>query len=140
MYPPQQEAADCGTFLVVDGVLYGPDLAYWGTTRSTLVGPFVRFTPMEFEPIGTGTVDDPYTVRTVVAEGTTGVTVTQRDYAVWSSNQAVTEIEIKSTGDHHVVLYRAGDCYLAGRNQGYGFVADGSFDPSSEAKNLSQIG
>ena len=57
----------CGTFMAVDGALYGPFL---GTT----------YTPVsQTGPTGTGTNADPFMIVTVVDAGTTGIRLTQTD-------------------------------------------------------------
>ncbi len=102
----------CGTFLSVDGSLFGPFL---GTT----------YTPVsQTGPTGTGTNADPYKVVTVVDAGTTGIRLTQTDTYTTGLESFRTDVQVaNSSGTAKAVrLYRAADCYLQNSDSGYGAV------------------
>ncbi|HEX9016441.1 MAG TPA: DUF6531 domain-containing protein, partial [Chloroflexota bacterium] len=125
-YPPNVAPGDLGTFLVVDGYLYTPNFESHGTTATT--GDFSAssyFTPVSQSAVsGSGTAQDPFRVVTVADAGTTGIRVTQTDSYVAGDNSYRTDLQISNSGAtaHSLIVYRAGDCYLAGSDVGYGFV------------------
>ena len=100
----------CGTFLVVDGVLYTPStfpLAPAGT----------RFKPVSQSAVtGTGVPNDPYSIVTTVAAGSTGVRLVQTDTYVRGEEFTRTDVRVENNSStaRTVRLYRAGDCYLGG--------------------------
>src|SRR4051812_40147635 len=92
----------CGTFLSVDGLLFGPFL---GT----------GYTPVsQTGPTGTGTNADPFKIVTVVDAGTTGIRLTQTDTYTTGLESFRTDVQVaNSSGTAKPVrLYRAADCYL----------------------------
>jgi uncharacterized repeat protein (TIGR01451 family) len=110
----------CGTFLVVDGTMYfSPAVIPAGQPSAT------PFTPVsQTGPTGAGTEADPYKVVTVVAAGSTGVTLTQTDTYVTGLESYRTDIVVANTSGaaHAARLYRAGDCFLQSSDTGYGAV------------------
>ncbi|MGO4256352.1 Ig-like domain-containing protein [Marmoricola sp. RAF53] len=105
----------CGTFLVVDGVLYSPR----DVGRAQLGTPYKKIsqTPV----LGTGTAADPYTIVTTVAAGTTGVRLVQTDTYVTGQESYRTEVELQNSATARTVrLYRAADCLLDGDDEGLG--------------------
>lgn len=111
----------CGTLVAVDGVLFGP--AFLPAASAT--GPRVPFTPVSQSAVtGAGTTGDPLKLTTIVDLGTTGVRLTQADSYVVGEDSYRTDVQIANggTAPRAVVLFRAGDCYLQGSDQGYGFV------------------
>jgi|GEM_PF-2507160 conserved repeat domain len=106
----------CGTFTVVDGVLYGPFL---GAT----------YTPVsQTGPTGSGTNADPYRIVTVVDAGATGVRLTQTDTYTTGLESFRTDVAVANTtaASHDVRVYRAADCYLQNSDTGYGVVDVGT--------------
>ncbi len=102
----------CGTFLSVDGTLFGPFL---GT----------GYTPVsQTGPTGTGTNADPFKIVTVVDAGTSGIRLTQTDTYTTGLESFRTDVEVaNSSGTAKAVrLYRAADCYLQNSDSGYGAV------------------
>ncbi|MEP6624320.1 MAG: hypothetical protein ABJC79_07740 [Acidimicrobiia bacterium] len=100
----------CGTFLSVDGALYGPFL---GTT----------YTPVsQTGPTGTGTNADPFKIVTVVDAGTSGIRLTQTDTYTTGLESFRTDVAVaNNTATAKAVrLYRAADCYLQNSDAGYG--------------------
>ena len=100
----------CGTFTIVDGVLYGPFL---GTA----------YTPVsQTGPTGTGTSADPYKIVTVVDAGATGVRLTQTDTYTTGLESFRTDVALVNTSgsSRSVRVYRAADCYLQNSDVGYG--------------------
>jgi uncharacterized repeat protein (TIGR01451 family) len=116
---------DCGTFVSVGGTVYGPDFANHpgGTATSGSYTPFTPFT--QSGVTGSGTSANPYQVVTVVDAGASGVRVTQSDTYIVGDESYRTQVTVTNTtpGPVSLVLYRAGDCYLAGSDFGYGFTS-----------------
>ena len=133
-YPPGSEPADCGTFVSTGGTLYGPDFSnHDGTATSTGDTPF---TPVSQSAVtGAGTSGSPYSVTTVATAGTTGLTVTEVDSYVVGSESYRTDVTVANSGTSSVsaLLYHAGDCYLQGSDQGYGFVDPATNGPACTA-------
>ncbi len=108
----------CGTFVSIDGTLYGPTVPAGGEAHVT---PY-RFLS-SVGPTGTGTRGDPFKIVTTVALGETGVTLVQTDTYVIGDDNYLTEVTFPGvSGSHHVVLYRAGDCFLQNSDSGFGRV------------------
>jgi uncharacterized repeat protein (TIGR01451 family) len=125
VYPPGTRPGDYGTFLVVGGALYAPDMAGHGGTASGSIGTYTAFTPISQTAIGGGgTSGSPYTVTTTVGVGTTGLTITQVDSYVVGQETYRTDVTVSNgTGAAiSAILYRAMDCYLGGSDSGYGVV------------------
>ena len=128
LYPPTTTPGDCGTFLVVGGVLYAPDFANHGVTATGGLGTFTAFTPVSQSAVtGTGASGDPLKVVTVADAGTTGLRITETDTYVIGAESYRTDVVIQNTGNANqsVLVFRGGDCYLGGTDQGYG-IADAS--------------
>lgn len=125
------ENGACGTLVAVEGVLFGP--AFLPAASAT--GLRVPFTPVSQSPVtGAGTAADPLTLTTIVDLGTTGLRLTQTDSYVVGEDSYRTDVQFANAGaaPQAVVLFRAGDCYLQGSDQGYGFV-----DPARKAVGCS---
>jgi uncharacterized repeat protein (TIGR01451 family) len=125
VYPPDTRPGDYGTFLVVGGALYAPDMAGHGGTASGSIGTYTAFTPISQSAVGgSGTSGTPFTVTTVVGVGATGLTVTQVDSYVIGQETYRTDVTVSNgTGAPiSAILYRAMDCYLGGSDSGYGVV------------------
>jgi len=106
----------CGTFLAVDGTLYGPASIPGGLTGTA-------WTPVSQSTSGSGTALDPFKIVTDVAAGDTGVTLTQTDtYVVGSESVRTTDVVHNGGTSRTVTLYRAGDCYLNDSDSGLGQV------------------
>jgi hypothetical protein len=121
-YPSDTVPGDCGTLLALGSTVYSPDFDNHGrSATSTYSGG--AFTPVSQTPVtGTGSAADPFTVVTVVDVGATGLRITQRDTYVIGTKYYRSEITIANSGAsaQDVVLYHAGDCYLAETDVGYG--------------------
>lgn len=124
-YPSLSIPGDCGTFLVTGGTLYAPDFASHGATATTLLGARTPFVPVSQSAVsGSGTAGDPFAVATVVDAGTSGLRIAESDrYAIGATSYRTT-VTISNSGatDASAILFRAGDCYLGGSDDGYGFV------------------
>lgn len=107
----------CGTFVAVDGVLYGPNevRAAWPLDQ-------VGYTPLSQSLAGRGTIDNPYTTTTRVALGDTGVRLTQVDTFIEGQAKFTTDVTLRDTTGitRDVIVYRAGDCYVADDDTGLG--------------------
>lgn len=127
-FDPRAVPGDCGTFLVVDNVLYAPNLGD-GATGS--LAPFTPFTPISQTAVsGRGTPADPFSVVTTVAAGRSGIRIVQTDSYVAGDEHYRTDISVSNIGSvtKAIRLYRAADCYAAGSDLGYGFA-----DPATGA-------
>lgn len=115
---------DYGTFVVINGVLYGPATVLAGYSAT----PRTPFTPVSQTPVsGAGTHADPYTVITTVDAGTTGIRIEETTTYVIGNDFFDSSTKLINTGatDQTVLLYRAMDCYLGGVDFGYGYVTPG---------------
>ena len=119
--PPIDGPADCGTFIAVDGELFGPDLGAHADTRTTL-------RPRPYRQIqhptltGSGAPTDPFRVETIVAAH--DLIVRQND--VYSEDDQInTSVTIENHGGTTVqlVMTRAGDCHL-GVETGTGYTVE----------------
>jgi hypothetical protein len=130
-YGPDEDPADCGTMLSVGGQLYAPDFASHSYTATSNLGSYIPFTPVSQTGVtGSGTALDPYKVVTDVMAGSTGLSLSQTDTYVVGDTQYHTDIAITNTtgAPQDVIIYRAGDCYLAGSD-----FSQGSYDSASGA-------
>ncbi|PDV98312.1 hypothetical protein [Candidatus Chloroploca asiatica] len=118
-----------GTFVVVDGVVYGSTPPAGGnfTPRS--------FTPVSNSPVsGSGTTADPFTITTVVSAGSTGVQITQ--VTTYVNGTPLYQVDVTarntSTVQRNVRIFHAADLFLnfPGNRLDYGF---GFFDPATGA-------
>jgi hypothetical protein len=115
--------ADCGTFLGVGGTLYAPNFAAHAGTATYSLGAYTAFTPVsQTASWGDGSVDDPYTVTTVVDAGTTGLRITQVDSYVTGRQYFRSDIVVTNNGSAPAtaMLSRAADCYFEGSDSGTG--------------------
>ena len=126
----------CGTFLVVDGTLYSPASVPAG---SSAVG--TPWTPVSQTAVtGAGTAGSPYQVQTVVAAGSTGVTVTQTDSYVVGQESFRTDVKVDNSGGARSVrLYRAADCFLEDSDTGLGSHDAGSGAVACESGTSDRI-
>ncbi|RHA43551.1 DUF11 domain-containing protein [Cellulomonas rhizosphaerae] len=111
----------CGTFLSINGTLYGPASVPAGSGAS----PITAWTRVSQSAVsGSGTDADPFQLVTVVRAGSTGVTLRQTDSYVVGSDQYDTSVVISNGSGTTQLgnLYTAGDCYLQNSDSGYGKV------------------
>lgn len=114
----------CGTLVALGpttatSTLYGPADIPAGENAS----PRTPFTPMNQTGVtGTGTLGDPYTISTTVRLGDTGVQLTETDSYVVGNDWYRTDVAINNTTDSEIraIVYRVGDCFLQGSDQGFG--------------------
>jgi uncharacterized repeat protein (TIGR01451 family) len=73
---------------------------------------------------GTGTLADPFRIVTVVTVGAGSITITETDTYVVGQESYRTDIQVtnNSGSGTSVVVYRAGDCFLQGSDEGFGSV------------------
>jgi hypothetical protein len=121
-YDGLSDVAACGTFLSLNGVLYGPSeipagfspQAVWtGVSQSTVTG--------------SGTDADPFTITTVADAGPSA-RVTEIDSYAAGKESYRTDIQIQNRGSAAIngFLYRAADCYLQDSDVGVGRIDDGA--------------
>jgi uncharacterized repeat protein (TIGR01451 family) len=127
-YPPTAAPGDCGTFLATGGQLYAPSFSQHTGTATGSLGQYTPFTPVSQSAVsGSGTLADPYRVVTSAAAAQTGLLITQTDSYVVGAESYQTSVLIENLGQtqRSMVLYRAGDCFLAGSDSGVGIVDPG---------------
>ncbi len=114
----------CGTFIVIDGTLYGPQTIPAGGGAA----PRTALTPVSQSGSGTGTVSDPYKLITVADAGITGVRLTQTDTYVVGQESYRTDVAISNNAAAAKTyrLYRAFDCFRADSDIGYGTASTAS--------------
>lgn len=128
VYPSSGRPGDYGTFAVIDGVLYAPNMTAHGgggTASGMNSGTATAFTPVEQTAVtGAGTRLDPYAITTTVDAGATGIRLVQTlTYAAGDEFLDVnTRLFNSGASDKTVLLYRAMDCYLGGSDTGYGLL------------------
>ena len=106
----------CATEIATGDQLYGPNTIPAGNSPGGYV--FVS----QSSVTGDGTVGDPFTVVTVVDAGESGLRLTQTDTYVVGSESYRSDVVVSNRGASAAdfVLYRGGDCYLQGSDQGFG--------------------
>lgn len=122
-FPSSTKPGDCGTFIATGGVLYAPDFANHGGTATSGLGPRTVFTPISQTPVtGSGSAADPFKVVTRVSLGATGLSATETDSYVVGRELYQTDVTISNAGGATAsgIIYRAGDCFLAGSDAGKG--------------------
>lgn len=117
------EIGGCGTFLAVNGVLFGPSEVPAGAFTLTSWAPV-----SQSAVAGSGTQALPYQIVTVVDAPTAGVRLEQTDSYVVGTQSYRTDVTITNSGPAALsgVLYRAGDCYLQESDVGFGRVDSGA--------------
>ena len=109
----------CGTLIATGGTLYGPSQIPAGGSAS----PRTTYTEVSQSAVtGSGSSGDPFKVMTVVAAGATGIQLTETDAYVVGTESYRTDVQVTNNGagSQSFVLYRAGDCFLQGSDQGFG--------------------
>ncbi len=130
-------SGDCGTFISIDGELYGPDQEAEFAPRPPGFHVFVEpYTPVsQTTPTGTGTRADPFRVTTVVCAGSSvdcgpdGRDPLVRHEVTYVTGDRFyrTDITVINRHDvaHTVGIYQYGDCLLprddADDDDGFGF-------------------
>jgi hypothetical protein len=117
-YEPDSTVGSCGTFVAVGGQVYGPSMI------TPLTPTTVAWVPASQTPItGDGSGGNPYQIVTVVTGGT-DLRVEEADSYVVGQQWYRTDVTVANVGQATLsgVLYRAGDCYLQGNDEGFGRV------------------
>lgn len=125
LYGQTEAPGDCGTFVATGGALYAPDFGNHAYTFTRNLGTYVPFAAVGQSAVtGSGTSGDPYRVVTVADVGATGLRITETDSYVVGQETYRTDVQIANGGGQaqSLILYRAGDCYLQGSDQGFGAV------------------
>jgi len=114
----------CGTFVAVEGTLYGPTTIPAGSD----LGFYVPWTPLEQQFGGDGSSANPNTLITSVEAGGTGVRLVETDRWVDGGSSVDSTYAISgSSGDtRDFRLYRAADCYVGDSDVGFGTYDTGS--------------
>ncbi|HVE94510.1 MAG TPA: hypothetical protein VNB24_06285, partial [Acidimicrobiales bacterium] len=127
----------CATLIAVGGTTFGPgDVPSGPHDPGTL--KYKKFTTVSQSQVtGAGTVANPYKVTTVVDAGTTKIRLTQVDTYVEGQDTYRTDIAVANRGlsSSSVILYRAGNCFLAGDDRGTGRVDSATGSVSCAAAN-----
>ncbi|HEY3165456.1 MAG TPA: hypothetical protein VGJ71_13905, partial [Candidatus Limnocylindrales bacterium] len=100
----------CGTFLALNGVLYGPPNIPAGGAAS----PLTPWTVVSQTSTGDGSPGNPKKVTTEVTAGATGVQVMEQDTYTFGQEfySTLVRVENRGTSFADFRLYRAADCYL----------------------------
>lgn len=110
----------CATVIAVDGQVYAPDDIPGGGQLSDVAAGF--------EPRGQSTRPGPGGEPLIVTTAAAGdIDVHQVDRQVPGSARVETLITVtnRATGPHAVTVFRAGDCYSDGRDEGFGRIRPG---------------
>jgi hypothetical protein len=109
----------CGTLVALGGTLFGPaDIPAGGSAA-----PRTTWTAVSVGNVtGSGTAADPYKVVTKVTAGSTGLEITQTDSYVVGQESYRTDVALTNTSGSALSprVYRAGDCFLANSDVGFG--------------------
>jgi hypothetical protein len=126
-FPASAGVGDCGTFLAVNGTLYGPDFANHPCCTATSFGdtetPFS--TVSQSGVTGTGTSADPYKVTTAVTmSGVSATSVTEVDSYIVGNDFYTTTLAVDDFDGPNItgVVYHAGDCFLRSFDEGFGAI------------------
>ena len=127
-FPTDATPGDCGTFVSTGGTLYAPNFS--AHTGSATGSPGTPFVPVSQSAVtGSGASSSPYQLTTTATAGT--LTITETDSYITGADYFQTSVTITNPAGVPAasgIIYRGGDCYLQGSDEGYGFV-----DPSSDA-------
>ena len=135
-FPDDQSLADMGVFLWIGNSAYGPDL---GTRSSAYGTPPLAFTQVSQSSVsGSGTSGDPWVVTTVLDVGVTGARISQKITCVNGQQFYRMDSTVSNTSQSpiNVTYFHAGDIFLKGSDDGYGY-----YDPGTGAiggKNQTQ--
>ncbi len=135
-YPASQSLADLGIFLWIGSSAYGPD---FGSRVSAYGTPPLAFTQLSQSNVsGSGTGGDPWVVTTTLGAGVTGARISQKITCVNGQQYYRMDSTIANTSTNpiNVTYFHAGDIYLKGSDNGYGY-----YDPGTGAiggKNQTQ--
>lgn len=122
-FDPTSTLGACGTFLALEGTLYGPSSVASAPIATT------GWTAVSQSPVGgSGTDADPLRITTVVDAGASGLRLEEIDSYVLGRESYRTDVRItnQSGGQRRGVLYRAGDCFLQDSDTGYGRLEGGA--------------
>lgn len=108
----------CGTFLALNGVLYGPPNIPAGGSAQ----PLTPWTQVSQTTSGDGSGGNPKKVTTAVTAGATGVHVIEEDRYSFGQESFSTLVRVENRGTAFAdfTLYRAADCYLGNDDRGFG--------------------
>lgn len=116
------QTADMGWFLRVGGTLFAPNFdEHPGGTATGGLGNRTDFTEVSLEPVtGLGTVDSPFTLRTISSVGNTGLIVAKRDFYIQGTNYITHQFRIINTTSQPVqgIVYLGSDIFLASSDSG----------------------
>ena len=114
----------CGTFLSVNGGIYGPAILAGTAGSASLPWTEVSQAPVS----GSGSGFDPYRLVTVVDAADSGIRVEQTDSYVVGDEAYRTDVKLSNATGSEIrgILYRGGDCYLQDSDVGYGRVDAGA--------------
>jgi Ca2+-binding RTX toxin-like protein len=127
-YPSNVAPGDCGVFVARGGTVTSP---HWSAHDNSAVDNVLvpaygtPFIAVSQSPVtGTGTAADPFKIVTTGGVAGGGLNITRTDTYVTGLDSWNIEITATDTGGgaDNVILYHAGDCYLAESDFGYGAV------------------
>jgi hypothetical protein len=142
-FPSSATPGDCGTFVAVDGTVFGPNFsAHDGSATSGVTsGKYSAFAgTTQGTKSGSGTTAKPFKV---VTTGTAGsVAVSETDSYVSGQESYRTDIAVTNNGGGPVTLtlYRAGDCFLQNSDSGFGMTGNNGAVGCAENANNTPAG
>jgi hypothetical protein len=118
----------CGTFVSVDGQLFGPSNVPGNYTQRS------AYTPISQSLQHSG---DTWAIATQVGLGTTGVSLYESDQYTAGDNHYDTSFSVMVDGgqQHRVVVFHAADCYIADDGDGYGYQPPDGIGVGCQALN-----
>jgi hypothetical protein len=118
VFPSTNDHGNAGTYVAVDGALYGPSggTAYVEVSQSGVTGA--------------GTAGSPLAVTTVVDAGTTGIRLTETVSMVTGQPyfRIDRRLENRGAAAKSLAVFHYADLYLRGSDRGFGY-----FDPATRA-------
>ncbi len=122
--PTTDHAGFCGTYLSVNGQLYGPD-GYGLTPPDVQHYRLVDQSAVD----GLGTQEDPYAMTTTVDAGNSGIRLIETDTYVAGDESYRTDVEVQNRSEsaQDFTLYRSADCMFPGGSD----IASGVYDPAT---------
>jgi hypothetical protein len=121
LFPSQSQTGDCGTFVAVGGVLYGP--VFGPASAAAAIGSKTPWSAVSQSGVtGAGTTANPFAVTTVAGGGP--VRVTEVDQYIAGQEAYRTDVTVENISGAAItgIVYRGGDCYLQSSDTGFGFV------------------
>ncbi|HEX5621610.1 MAG TPA: hypothetical protein VFX51_24510 [Solirubrobacteraceae bacterium] len=139
-FPPDSQFGQCGTYVALDGTLYGPA---FGPSLSALTPPTPNTAWSQPGVVGTGTAADPYVNKTTTLLPGTQVYVRENHRYVTGDSFYRADVIVQNQGTTPISfrVYHGADCHLVAGGSfglGYGLLRDdgGGLTTVACAENL----